>query len=104
MPISSPSRSQRFSLLRRLPKLVKEVWETSRLLTALIVPLRLLGASLPVALLAVAGLILDSVNHVQRFGGGLHTLWLLLALEGGLVIAYDLVSRFGSHCDVLISD
>jgi ATP-binding cassette subfamily B protein len=84
--------------------LLKEVWATSRLLTALIIPLRLLGASLPVALLAVAGLILDSINQVQRFGGGLHTLWLLLALEGGLVLANDLISRFGSHCDVLISD
>ncbi|WP_158790850.1 ABC transporter ATP-binding protein [Granulicella sp. L60] len=104
MPVLSPSRVQNMSLLRKLPKLAREVWQSSPVLTILIVPLRMLGAPLPVALLAVAGAILDSINRVQRYGGSLHKLWLLLALEAGLVVANDLISRCSSHCDTLISD
>ncbi len=104
MPALSPTRFQNVSLLRKLPNLFREVWETSRILTVLIIPLRLLGAALPVTLLAVAGLILDGINHVQRFGGSLHNIWLLLGLEAALVVANDLISRGCSHCDTLISD
>ncbi len=92
------------SLLRRLPTLFREVWESSPVLTILIVPVRLLGAALPVTQLAVAALILDGINHVQRAGGGLHSLWMLLIFEAALVVTNDLISRWCSHCDTLISD
>ena len=114
--LSGQSLRERLGALRNLPPFLKLVWRTSPALTGSLVLLRLLRALLPVITLYVGKLIIDEV--VRLAGGPLvdHALreWLasgelghigfLLALEFGLAVASDVLGRYVSLLDSLLSE
>ncbi|CAM4393695.1 ABC transporter ATP-binding protein [Stenotrophomonas lactitubi] len=111
-----PSLRQRFKAMRNLPPFLRQVWQTSRALTLASLGLRLIRALLPVAMLYVGKLIIDTALHLSQHDAGfpplgealssglLNPLLGLLALELGLAIASDLLGRLVSYADALLSE
>ncbi len=111
-----PSLRQRFKAMRNLPPFLRQVWQTSRALTIASLGLRLIRALLPVAMLYVGKLIIDTALHLSQHDAGfpplgealssglLNPLLGLLALELGLAIASDLLGRLVSYADALLSE
>ncbi|QKW56270.1 ABC transporter ATP-binding protein [Stenotrophomonas sp. NA06056] len=111
-----PSLRQRFKAMRNLPPFLRQVWQTSRALTLASLGLRLIRALLPVAMLYVGKLIIDTALHLSQHDAGfpplgealssglLTPLLGLLALELGLAIASDLLGRLVSYADALLSE
>lgn len=111
-----PSLRQRFKAMRNLPPFLRQVWQTSPSLTLASLGLRLIRALLPVAMLYVGKLIIDTALHLSQHGAGfpplgealssglLNPLLGLLALEFGLAIASDLLGRLVSYADALLSE
>ena len=95
----------RLAALKNIPPLLKMVWETSPLLAVCTLVLRLVASLLPLATLWVAKLIIDAVVRSAR---GTTTdparIWKLLAIELGLAVGADLLSRAISLCDSLLGD
>src|SRR5215472_11482278 len=95
----------RFAALRNVRPLLGMVWETSPPLVVASVVLRLFQALLPVATLWVSKLILDAVvARITHGTGPLAPIWKLVALELGLAVASDLLSRVNQLCDSLLGD
>ncbi|MGB3392586.1 MAG: ABC transporter ATP-binding protein [Stenotrophomonas sp.] len=114
-PTSRPSLRERMDALRNLPPFLRQVWQTSRLLTLASLGLRLLRALLPVAMLYVGKLIIDEAVHLAGnggmpplrealAGGQLDLLLELLALELGIAIGSDLLGRLVNYADSLLSE
>lgn len=111
-----PSLRQRFKAMRNLPPFLRMVLQTSPALTLASLGLRLIRALLPVAMLYVGKLIIDSALHLSQHDAGfpplgealssgmLNPLLGLLALEFGLAIASDLLGRLVSYADALLSE
>ncbi|HHA2761248.1 MULTISPECIES: ABC transporter ATP-binding protein [Stenotrophomonas] len=111
-----PSLRQRFRAMHNLPPFLRMVWQTSPALTLASLGLRLIRALLPVAMLYVGKLIIDSALHLSQHDAGfpplaealssgvLNPLLGLLALEFGLAIASDLLGRLVSYADALLSE
>src|SRR5579863_3592752 len=96
---------QRLSALRNIRPLIKMVWETAPGLTAASVAMRLAKALLPVAMLWVSKLIIDSVVALISSGkGSTHSLWVLVGMEFGLAIASDVLGRGVALADSLLGD
>lgn len=119
MPAASekkPSLRQRFKAMRNLPPFLRQVWQTSPALTMASLGLRLIRALLPVAMLYVGKLIIDTALHLSQHDAGfpplgealssgvLNPLLGLLALEFGLAIGSDLLGRLVSYADALLSE
>jgi ATP-binding cassette, subfamily B, bacterial len=81
------------------------VWDTSPVLVSATTVLRLFRALLPVAMLWVSKLILDSVvGWIRRGNGDSRRIWKLVALELGLAVISDLLGRANSLFDSLLGD
>ncbi len=102
MPPSEKPQSwrERAEALRHLPPLLWEVWSTKPLYAAVSLGCRVVLAGLPVAILYVSKLLVDEVVA----GGSSEALWRYLAIEVGLVVASDLLSRLMGLCDSLLAD
>ncbi|KAA9332227.1 ABC transporter ATP-binding protein [Hymenobacter busanensis] len=103
------SLRERFSALRNLPEFLRLIWQTSPALTLGNVALRLLRAALPVAMLYVAQLLLDSVVHLSQLPAEQRPANLMpasgyAALEFGLAILSDLLGRGTALLDSLLGD
>lgn len=91
--------------MRNLIPFLRMIWNSSGSLSLLSVTLRVLRASLPFAMLWVPKLILDGIIRLSRqHGGSLAPIWKLVALELGLAMATDMVSRLNALCDSLLGD
>ncbi len=110
------SMRQRFNAMRNLPPFLRQIWETSRWLTAASLGLRLVRALLPIVMLYIGKLIIDeavrlvavgvapnSFGEAWRSGVLDHLMW-LLALEFALAILSDLLGRLVSYADTLLSE
>ena len=95
---------ERLRALRYVPLLVKLVWQTHRGYTASVIALRLLRAFTPVAALWTGKLIIDAVVAVRAGAPDLSPLWKLVALEIGIVIAGDVLTRVSSLLESLLGD
>ncbi|NVO32675.1 ABC transporter ATP-binding protein [Hymenobacter lapidiphilus] len=98
---------ERFSALKNLPAFLRLIWQTSPVLTLGNVALRLLRAALPVAMLYVAQLILDSIIGLSRQPAEARELTpvlTLVALEFGLAILSDALGRGVALLDSLLGD
>jgi ATP-binding cassette subfamily B protein len=106
---------ERIGALRHLPALFRLVWAVSPGLTAASLGLRLVRAVLPVLALYVAKLILDAVvagragDATPGLAGGadddrLRYIGLLVAIELGLAIASDLLSRATTLVDGILAE
>jgi ATP-binding cassette subfamily B protein len=95
----------RFSALGNLPRFFRLVWETSPSFTLLNAALRIVRSAIPVAVLYVGKLIVDQVVLISQGGSDSHVyLWELVALEFGLAILSDALSRATMLIDSLLGD
>ena len=93
----------RFGSLRYVRPLLRLVWETSPPLVSASIVLCMARALLPLAMLWVPKLIIDAVvAGMSNRGGSVGHIWKLVALEFGLAVAGDLLSRANSLCDSLL--
>jgi ATP-binding cassette subfamily B protein len=95
----------RLKSLRNVGPLVRLVWDTSPVLVATSVVLRLVRGLMPLALLWVPKLILDQVvarlGHHERPATAI---WKLVALEFALAGLGDLLSRANTLCDTILGE
>ena len=115
-PFHRQTFRERLGALRNLPPFLKLVWRTSPALTASQAALRIVRALLPVVTLYVGKLIIDEVvllaarasahDTLQQWtaSGELDHLGWLIALEFGLAVASDVLGRFVSLLDSLLSE
>ncbi len=113
---SNPSLRERVGAMRNLPPFLRQIWQTSPWLASASLGLRIIRALLPVAMLYVGKLIIDSAVLLSQHDAGfppfgealssglLTPLLTLLALEFGLAIASDLLGRIVSYADSLLSE
>ena len=101
---------ERLAALRNLPAFFKLVWETNPKMTLVNIILRIIRAALPLLILYVGKLIIDHVvhfTHVTKPIGNLmeeHELWMLVAIEFGLAILADGLTRAIMLRDSLLGD
>ncbi len=100
----TPTWRARLEALRYVPMLVRLVWETDRALASLMVALRLVQSGIPVAMLWVGKLIIDTVIALRTEPRDYAPLWTLVAIEIGLVVASELLSRTSSLVEGLLGD
>lgn len=95
----------RFSALGNLPQFFKLVWQTSPSFALLNGVLRIVRSAIPVAVLYIGKLIVDQVVQISQGASIPHTyLWQLVALEFGLAILSDALSRATTLIDSLLGD
>jgi ATP-binding cassette subfamily B protein len=95
----------RLASLRNIRPMLGMVWDTSPALVSATAVLRLFRALLPVAMLWVSKLILDSVvGWIRRGNGDSRRIWKLVALELSLAVMSDLLGRANSLFDSLLGD
>jgi ATP-binding cassette subfamily B protein len=80
------------------------VWETHRGFTASMAVLRGIRAFVPIAILWVGKLIIDTVVALRSGTGDIARLWELVALEIAIVLAGELLSRVSSLIESLLGD
>ena len=99
-----PNLRQRLAAMRLVPRLVALVWATHPGYTLTMIILRFVRSVVPVASLWVAKLIIDLVVQLSRTHGSAHRLWILVALEMGIVIGGELLARASSLVEGLLAD
>jgi ATP-binding cassette subfamily B protein len=99
-----PTLHERFAALRYVPPLIKLVWETHRGYTTTMAVLRLMRAGVPVAMLWVGKLIIDTVVASRDSSPTYSRLWKLVALEIAIVTANDVLARTSSLVESLLGD
>ncbi len=100
----APTWRERVAALRYVPPLVRMVWQTHRGFTATMVALRFMRAFVPVATLWVGKLIIDAVVASRTSPADVTRLWELVALEIGIVIVGDVLSRSSALVESLLGD
>ena len=104
-PQQSHTFRERLGALRNLPPFMRLVWETSPAFTVAQAAIRLVRAVLPVLMLYVAKLIIDEVVALaQSHGRALDHVAMLIAIEFGLTIASDILTRLVGLVDTLLSE
>jgi ATP-binding cassette, subfamily B, bacterial len=99
-----PTLRQRVAALRYIPPFVRLVWETHRGFTLSMMALRLARAFIPVAVLWVGKLIIDSVVAARSGAYDPARLWRLVGLEILLALAGEILSRVSSVIESLLGD
>ncbi|MDB5285162.1 MAG: transporter ATP-binding protein [Mucilaginibacter sp.] len=97
---------ERLAALRNLPEFFKLVWQTSPWMTICSFILRIVRSALPLAILYVGKLIIDQVVFLSRSHDtqSHDRIWQLVALEFGLAILSDALSRGITLMDSLLGD
>ena len=97
---------ERFSALGNLPGFFKMVWRTSPKFTICNIVLRLIRSAIPLAILYTGKLIIDQVVLLTHNTVTVsHTyLWQLIAIEFGLAILSDALTRATNLVDSLLGD
>ena len=94
-----------FASLKFVPRFFREIRKVNPLLFSVNILCRLINALLPVLMLWVGKLIIDEVVlQIADETADLDRLWLLVAVEFGLAILSDLLSRGISLSDGLLGD
>jgi len=99
-----PKLRERLAAMRLVPRLLRLVWETHRPYTLAMIVLRLVRSVVPVGSLWIAKLIIDEVILLARTHGPAHDLWVLVAIEMGIVVGGELLARVSSLIEGLLSD
>ncbi|HVF81522.1 MAG TPA: ABC transporter ATP-binding protein [Flavisolibacter sp.] len=98
------SLKDRVSALRNLPRFFGLVWQSSPGMMIANIALRVLRSAIPLAMLYVGKQIIDGIVHLKDGVTSPGYLWQLVALEFGLAILSDVLSRGVSLLDTLIGD
>ncbi len=94
-----------FNALIYIPRFFKEIWKVNKSLFLLSALCRLIGALLPVVILWIGKLIIDEIIlQISLDNPEYYTLWTYVAVEFGLIILSDLISRAISLTDGLLGD
>jgi ATP-binding cassette, subfamily B, bacterial len=96
---------ERLTAMRNIPPVLRIVWKSGPWVVGLGIFFRVLSSILPVAILYIAKLIIDSITHT------LHThqpiepiLWWLVAAEFGLAVLGSIFARVSDYLDSLLAD
>ncbi|HXY50160.1 MAG TPA: ABC transporter ATP-binding protein [Terriglobales bacterium] len=96
---------ERLSALRNIPPVLGIVWRSGPLVVTLGLVFRLFAALLPIALLWVAKLIIDTIVHtVSTHASVPQRLWWLVAAEFCLAVVGAVLARFIDYFDSLLAD
>ena len=99
-----PNFRERLAALRYVPPLLRLVWTTHRGFTATMIVLRIVRAFVPIAALWVGKLIIDAVIAARAGTVELDTIWRLVALEIGIVLVGEILSRASALIESLLGD
>ena len=103
--ITQLTLKERIAALKNLPRFFKMVWQTSKWMTITNALLRLCLSAMPLAILYVGKLIVDLVISITTTQATVTSyLWKLVALEFGLAILSDILSRGINLMDSLLGD
>jgi len=104
--MSDVTLKERFSALNNLPRFFKLVWQASPSLTITNAVLRIIRSAIPAAILYVAKLIIDQIVELSNGSNSSshNHLWQLVAVEFGLAILSDGLSRATTLVDSLLGD
>jgi ATP-binding cassette, subfamily B, bacterial len=101
----TPAWRERFSAMRNLPPVLKIVWDSGPVVVALGFVFRLVAAVLPIGLLYVSKLIIDSIVYViSKHQAIPHRLWWLVVAEFVIALMTSVVARVISFLDQLLAD
>jgi ATP-binding cassette, subfamily B, bacterial len=97
--------SERLQALRKLPPVMRMVWNCAPEVVALSVGARLAVSVIPVALLWVTRIIIDAIDrHIWYHTALPHTFWLLVALEFALASLAAILGRALCFFDTVLAD
>lgn len=95
----------RLSALRNVPVVLRIVWESGGSVVALNLIFRIFSSLLPMALLWVTKLIIDSIVHVISTHQAVpERLWYLVGIEFALAVLASVLSRTIDYLDALLAD
>jgi ATP-binding cassette, subfamily B, bacterial len=95
----------RLQSLKNIPPVLKIIWDSSPAVVTWGLILRAIAALSPLALLAVAKLIIDAVvTHLTHAATLRSDFWWLVALEFGLACLTSILNRIVDYCDTLLAD
>jgi ATP-binding cassette subfamily B protein len=96
---------ERFSALKNIPRFFRLIWETSPSLTLVNIGLRVLKSLFAPAILYVGKLIIDEIVKATQVNDyDLSNMWTWIAVELGLVVISDGLTRLLSLTDSLLGD
>jgi ATP-binding cassette subfamily B protein len=100
------SIKERLGALKNLPAFFKLVWEAAPGMMAANMALRFVKAAIPFLLLYTGKLIIDKVLHLSRHpdASAQYQLWVLVAIEFGLALLSDGLTRAITLLDSLLGD
>lgn len=101
---SNPGFLKSVQALKLLIPFFKMVWKTSPPLTLANIILRLFKSAIPVAQLYVGKLIIDEILKVINDHSEYQHLWTLIAIECGITLISELISRGINLVDSLLGD
>jgi ATP-binding cassette subfamily B protein len=100
-----PKWRERIRGLNNIPPLFKMVWEAAPAAVASSLSLRLVISLIPVAMLAITRLIIDSIYGLTSQHNALPGFfWWLVALEFGLASLGTILARLTDFCDSVLAD
>ncbi len=95
----------RVQSLKNIPPVLKIIWDSSPAVVTWGLGIRAITALSPLALLAVARLIIDAVvTHISSATPLRHDFWWLVGLEFGLACLTSVLNRIVDYCDTLLAD
>jgi len=96
---------ERLLAMRNMPPVLRIVWESGRLVVTLGLIARLFTSLLPVAILAVTKLIIDSIVRASSAHQPVQPgFWWLVVVEFGLAAAVTVLTRVIDYLDSLLAD
>ncbi len=96
---------ERLSALRNIPPVLKIVWESGSTVVSLGLFFRLISSLLPIAVLWITKLIIDSIVRIVSGHQAVpRSLWWLVAAEFGVAIFGSLIARGTDYLDALLAD
>jgi len=99
-----PKMRDRISALRYVPQFIALIWQTNWRLTLAMMVLRIARAATPLATMWVAKLIIDAVVTARQQGPDWRHLWTLVAIEIGIVVTDQAISRASTLVESLLGD
>jgi ATP-binding cassette, subfamily B, bacterial len=104
-PQSPPRWSERIKALRNVPPVFKLVWESAPGAVTWSLLLRLFTSLVPLGLLKVTQLIIDSIYALSALHKALpHYFWWLVGLEFALAALATVLGRITDFCDTVLAD
>jgi ATP-binding cassette, subfamily B, bacterial len=96
---------KRLQALRNIPPIIKIFWQSGPSVVAIGLVLRVLVAVIPVGLLAVTRLIINSiVDHISHGAVLRPNFWWLVGAEFSLAVLASVLTRTVDFCDTLLAD